>query len=520
MHTLLNPTGTVAGDPEELKAIDNVIASNREEPLLIGSIKSNMGHSEPSSGICSIIKVLLAFNNGCVPPNINFTEARQSIKGITEGRLKVVLETTPLNKPYAATNCFGFGGANVHVLFKMHEKLKSKVIESAIPRLVCWSGRTEDSVNHMFEELAKHPFDSEFLALMGNIQRQNISGFVHRGYGVFTKGENGCGRCLKSSISNFNGDRRPVVWLFGGMGSQWCQMGKDLMKIRVFRDTMRRLNGFLKAKAIDFIDIITSEDPKVIESNIIHPFVGITGIQIGLVNVLREMNIEPDYIIGHSAGEVACGYADGGLTEEQTILMAYYRGYVCLKNNKTKGMMAAFGIGYKEVAPMLPPDIDAPVHNSSTSCTVSGPYESVKKFVEEATNKGIFARSIDTGHMAFHSRYVAAFRQDLTMFLKDIVPSPKKRTDKWISTSVPAEDWGTGDSVYCSAEYSANNLCGNVLFEESTQLLPPSSIFIEIGPHAILSSVIKKSLPESIQIGLTKRGEFEGTTYLLRALGE
>lgn len=479
-----------------------------------------MGHSEPSSGICSIIKVLLAFNNGCIPPNINFTKAKKSIKGIAEGRLKVVLETTPLQKPYAATNCFGFGGANVHVLLKVNEKEKPKVKESVIPRLVCWSGRTEESVNYMLEELTKHPLDSEFLALLDNIQAKNISGFVHRGYGVFANGENGNGRCLKSGVSNFNGDRRPVVWLFGGMGSQWFQMGKDLMKIPVFRDTIKRLHGFLKPKAIDFMQIITSDDPKVLEASIIHQFIGITGIQIGLVNILREINIEPDYIIGHSAGEVACGYADGGLTEEQTILMSYYRGYVCLKNNKTKGMMAAFGISYKEVLPMLPPDIDAPVHNSSTSCTVSGPYESVKKFVEEATAKGIFARSVDTGNMAFHSRYVTSFRQDLVAFIKDIIPNPKKRTEKWISTSVLADDWGTGDSVYCSAEYSANNLCGNVYFEENTQLLPPTSIFIEIGPHAILSSVIKKSLPDSIQIGLTKRGELEGTIYLLRALGE
>lgn len=479
-----------------------------------------MGHSEPSSGICSIIKVLLAFNKNCIPPNINFTSAKKSITGITEGRMKVVLEPTPITKPYAATNCFGFGGANVHVLFKANEKKIAKANDSGIPRLVFWSGRTEESVALMFSEISKTPIDIEFLALLDNIQQTNITGFVHRGYGIFANGEDGNGRCIKSSISNFNGDKRPVVWLLGGMGSQWCQMGKDLMKISIFRDTILRLNGFLKPKAVDLVDIITSSDPKVLEGSIINSFVGITGIQIALINILRTLNIEPDFIIGHSAGEVASGYADGGLNEEQTILMAYYRGYVCLKNNKTKGLMAAFGIGYKEVLPMLPPDVDAPVHNSSTSCTISGPSESVKKVVEEATKKGIFARTLETNNMAFHSRYVASFRQDLVTFLKDVISNPKKRSEKWISTSVPFEDWGKGDSVWCSAEYSANNLCGNVLFEESVEHLPPNSVVIEIGPHAIMQGILKKSLPNSIQVGLTKRGEVEGTVYLLRALGE
>lgn len=80
--------------------------------MLIGSVKSNMGHCEASSGICSITKVILAFEAGAVPPNMNFKQARKDIPALTEGRLKVCTEVTPLPGNLAAANSFGFGGAN------------------------------------------------------------------------------------------------------------------------------------------------------------------------------------------------------------------------------------------------------------------------------------------------------------------------------------------------------------------------------------------------------------------------
>lgn len=100
------------GDPEECRTLDRVFCTNRKDPLLIGSVKSNMGHCEASSGICSVTKVLLAFENGAVPPNLHFKTPRKDIPSLVEGRLKVCTEVTPLPGNLAAANSFGFGGAN------------------------------------------------------------------------------------------------------------------------------------------------------------------------------------------------------------------------------------------------------------------------------------------------------------------------------------------------------------------------------------------------------------------------
>lgn len=104
--------GTRVGDPEECRTLDRVFCTNRKEPLLIGSVKSNMGHSEASSGICSVTKVLLAFEEGAIPPNIHFDTPRKDIPSLVEGRLKVCSEVTPLPGNLVGVDSFGFGGAN------------------------------------------------------------------------------------------------------------------------------------------------------------------------------------------------------------------------------------------------------------------------------------------------------------------------------------------------------------------------------------------------------------------------
>lgn len=138
-------TGTVVGDPEECSALDNVFCPGRDKPLLVGSIKSNLGHTEASAGVSSVAKALLIFRNDTIPPNINFATVRENISALVEGRLKVATEITPLDGSYVSINSFGFGGANAHALLKKcaHQKVDNGQPKDAIPRLVLWSGRTE-----------------------------------------------------------------------------------------------------------------------------------------------------------------------------------------------------------------------------------------------------------------------------------------------------------------------------------------------------------------------------------------
>lgn len=131
-----------------MQSIENVFCPGRKEPLLIGSIKSNIGHTEPVSGLCSIAKVIIAMETRLIPPNINFNTPRKDVTALNNGRIKVIAEKTAWNGGIVGINSFGFGGANCHVLLDWNTKSKTKngIPEDDLPRLVVASGRTEEAV--------------------------------------------------------------------------------------------------------------------------------------------------------------------------------------------------------------------------------------------------------------------------------------------------------------------------------------------------------------------------------------
>lgn len=517
--------GTIAGDIEECKAIDNTICKKRKEKLLVGSVKSNCGHTEPASGIASIAKVILTMENNLIPPNINFERPREDVEALKTGRLRVVLEPTTLPKPYVGINSFSFGGANSHALLKQFDKQKTTTgIDcdiSTIPRLVTWSGRSEKAVNLFFDDLEKRPLDKEYLALVQGAQAGGIQGMVFRGYSIFASGNGSQGppSVIKKSVQHYGGVKRPVVWVFSGMGSQWVGMGKALMQLPVFAQSIQRSHNTLKPSGIDLINVITSDDPLMFDY-ILHSFVGIAAIQIALVDVLRALNVTPDFIIGHSVGELGCAYADNCMTAEQMILAAYYRGKVSAEGDKIKGSMAAVGSSFKDLKPLLPKSIDIACHNSSDSCTISGPCEDIADFVKVLKSKNIFAREVACSNIAYHSRYIAQFGPDLLKYLKHILPKPMLRSNKWISTSVPKSKWLTQESKFSSAEYHTNNLLNSVLFEESSTFIPKNALTIEIAPHALLQSILRNSISGGVHIGLTRRNAENNVLVFLNALGD
>ncbi|KAL9890872.1 fatty acid synthase-like [Glossina fuscipes fuscipes] len=514
-------TGTKVGDPEECRAIDNALCSQRSTPLLVGSVKSNLGHTEAGAGVCSLIKACFAFETGKIAPNINFTKVKSEIPALAEGRMIVVSDITNLEKPYIGVNSFGFGGANAHALLKAFDKTKINqgIPDDDIPRLITWAGRTEESVNVVLDSIEGKPLDAEFISLLHNIQNEDVTGLVFRGYGIFAKDGNTSAKCLARQVDHYSGIKRPIVWVFSGMGSQWTEMGSSLMTIPQFRESIERCQKVLESKGINLIEILTSSDVTIFD-NILHSFVGIAAIQIGLVDLLRSLNIEPDYIIGHSVGELGCGYADGAFTPEQMILAAYYRGKVSLDIEKIKGSMAAIGMGYKKIVNMLPDKIEVACHNSADSCTISGPAEDVEKFVNELKSRGIFAKEVPCSNIAYHSRYIAHMGPELLKYLKKIIPNPKPRSSKWLSSSVPESDWHQDGRNLCSAEYHTNNLLNSVLFEETFALLPNNALTIEIAPHGLLQAILKRSMVNGVHISLTQRSNKSNDVFFLSAIGK
>jgi len=516
-------TGTKLGDPEELAAIDEAFAkrTGRSKTLTIGSVKSNMGHAEAASGMASMAKILLSFENQKFPPNINLKSPRSDVAAFSEGRIKVATEVEDLNSEFIAMNSFGLGGGNAHSLFRGNPKVKSNfgVPDDDLGRMVLWSGRTEAAINAIFDDITQRPLDAEHIALLQNSQIQTTSANTYRGYGMFISDKaEGKAVCVKQNIQYFNGARRPIVFVFSGIGSQWLEMGGDLMKIPLFAQSIENCHNILMNKGIDLKNIITSSDEDMF-SNVLDSYVGIVAIEIALTDILKELNIVPDYIIGHSVGELGCAYADKCLTAEETILTAYARGEACRESKTIRGAMAAVGMNHVKLEEMMPENIDIACHNGEDSSTISGPVDSIYVFIDKLKEDKIFVKEVACSGVPLHSRYITEMGQNLHEKLKQIIKKPKVRSEKWLSSTYPEAMWNQNEAALCSAEYHTNNLLNPVLFQEVTELLPKDALLIEVAPSGLLKAILKRNIKEGVYVNLTERNPKDGCNHFMEALG-
>lgn len=506
-------TGTKAGDAQEVNSIVDVFCKGRRSPLLIGSVKSNMGHAEPASGVASLVKILMAMEAGVIPTNLHFKNPRLDIPGLSDGRLQVVDKNWKWNGGLVGVNSFGFGGCNVHVILRSNPKPKPPPAKSSIPRIIIASGRTPAAVTNFLQKVEKMPRDDEMVALLHDIHSQRIVGHPFRGFTVLSE-------TPVREVAEEPVDKREVWYIMSGMGTQWPGMGKALMGLDAFARSIHQSAAVLATEGVDLLNLIMNSTDDSVFDNVLHSFVTITATQIALIDLLNSLGLSPDGIVGHSAGELACAYADGCFTAEQTILAAYWRGRCVIECKPPKGAMAAISLTWEEAKAQAPPGVFAACHNGEDSVTISGLPDLVDKFVAELQAQGKFAKKVSSSNVAFHSKYIEEVGQKLRINLERIIPNPKPRTKRWRSTSIPESGWNSQLAATSSAAYHVNNLLSPVLFYEALQHIPENAIVIEIAPHALLQAVLKRSVPKScLNIGLVKKNIPDELGFFLGNIG-
>ncbi|GBN02031.1 Fatty acid synthase [Araneus ventricosus] len=509
-------TGTPAGDLVEMSAISEIFCPGREEPVLVGSVKSNMGHSEPASGLCGVVKLIISMEKSLIPPNLHFYNPNPNIKALVDGQVRIVTNPTPLEGEYAALNSFGIGGVNVHAVLKSNttERKPTQLEELSIPQLVLYSGRTEEGVQYLFDYLQNELPPREFFALLHKSVYSSSVRKQYRGYKLLVKDQE------FSEIKKLTSEDRPVWYIFSGMGTQWPCMAKHLMNLEDFAVSIRRSAEVLKPYGLDLIDLVTNEeknesDPR----NIIPAFVSIAAVQVALVDILKKIGITPDGIIGYSMGELGCAYADGSFTAEQTVLAAYWRGKAVVDSNLETGAMVALGITWSQANKCCPKDIFPSCHNAEDSVTISGPKHSVKAFVDVLKSENVFVREVDCFGYAFHSQYIFPAVGKLQTALQKVITNPKPRTSRWISSSYPKEEWVEPSAKLAGASYFVHNLVSPVLFHEALHHVPKDAIVIEIAPHHQLQAILQGVIgPDAEYVVLMERN-VDNAVHLLSSLG-
>lgn len=502
-------TGTTVGDPIEAGAISNAISKKRSltNPLLIGSAKTNLGHLEVASGMAGLLKAILCLQHRAVPANLHYKTPNPNIP-FKEWNLKVADQYTTIQSTdepiFVGINSFGFGGANAHVL--LEEYIPSKKQQSAntlVPPLII-SAKTENSLNRLAEQMLalieQHHNDyynfawsafnhrdlhKERLAVYGHTHESIINSLksyiVNRELNSITK----------IAVSSKNSPK--IALIYSGNGSQWSGMGAKLIKeSALFKKTIEEID-ILWQQLADFsiLDELTNplDNNRLEQTEIAQPL--LFAIQVGISKILIEMGILVSATAGHSVGEVAAAWMSGALDLEQAVKVIFERSYAQGKT-KGSGKMAAVMLSKEKITEYLDKygfssKITVAGVNSPKSVTISGNYEPLILLKEILEKDGVLFKLLDLDY-AFHSYHMDGIKDLVIDNLSSLTPS-KTKID-FISTVTGSKLSGTA----LSATYWWRNIRDEVKFNSAINNLLERDIglFIEVGPHLILSKYIEQ----------------------------
>ncbi|XP_070380763.1 fatty acid synthase-like [Dermacentor albipictus] len=516
-------TGTKVGDPREMAAVSRFFCvPERKRPLKIGAVKSNAGHAEGASSISTISKVIILMEAGMIPPNLHFKDPNPSISCLHDGSIEVISKVTPFEGGLVGINAFGFGGTSVHAILESNPGPHVDTMtreKPELPRLVLMAGRSEDSLRKTLDRLeADGPYPDSAYAILNRVGQPSVKQFPFRGYALIPV--DGSQKAVTKVVEEVLPAKRPLWFVFTGMGCQWNGMARQMMQFDVFARSIHASHDLLARNfGLDLIDLVTSVEPRGPES-VANVLVSIVAIQVALVDVIYALGLRPDGIVGHSLGEIASAYADGGLTAEQAMLCAYWRGRCTDVGNLPRGAMAAVGLTWEEAKRRGRNGVEAACHNAEDSVTVSGPEDAIFDLVKELQEEKLFARVVNTMNVAFHSTHMRRVGPALLKEYKQVVLAPKPRGKNWVSSSVPESRWKEPLAQHCSPEYFVNNLVSPVLFCEALRHVPRDAIVVEIAPHCLLLSILRRALgPGASCVGLMKR-DTDNHSFFLGSLGK
>ncbi|MEO1084406.1 MAG: type I polyketide synthase, partial [Acidobacteriota bacterium] len=544
-------TGTSLGDPIEATALGNVLgrADGRARDLVVGSIKSNFGHTEAAAGVAGLLKVVLALKHRTIPPTLNF-EAANPLLADDSLRLHIPTEAMDWPRPdvplVAGVSGFGFGGTNAHLVVEEARFEASLPAAQEAPselpavRLLPLSARSEHSLRQLADDWASYlaggdiPLDDAI-----HTARHRRTHFEHRlavsagdvdelagRLARFAKGDVPGGLSVGHSPS---GRRPQLVFAFAGQGFYQAGMGSELAAAEpVFREVLDACDrSFRRHVEWSLIEEMwrPEESSRLHEVDVAQP--AIFTMQVALATLYRSYGVEPTAIVGQSLGEVAAAHISGALDLDDAVDVIYHRCRL-LKTVAGQGKVAVVGLSREDTEAVLVDFGDRVVvaGNSSPHTTVvAGDVAPVEALLEALEAREIFCRAVVGIEAAAHSPQMDPLRGPLVEHLSGIQPK---------STSVPffstvATRRMRGEQL--DPEYWGRNLREPFRFAEVVErlLTGRQDTFLELSPHPMLRDPIRQCMAKVDRTGHAMaarrrdRGEVEhlqDTLGQLYALGQ
>ncbi|KAL3430177.1 hypothetical protein BDV09DRAFT_199896 [Aspergillus tetrazonus] len=510
-------TGTPQGDPIEMQAIAQTVASARRDgdvgPLYVGSVKPNVGHTEGAAGLAGIIKVVLCLEAGIIPAVTGLTTVNPELR-LTEWNIALPQENMAWPQARvrrASVNSFGFGGANAHAILEdtksflqMHHVPGRDVTE---PRQSLGDIRSDDADGN--ERLRLFVLSTHDRAGIPRVADSYTSYFMTNSPSQNSESTATGSLCHILATRRSHLDFRSYV--LAGTEPEWLeQLGKpqDLTVQRVsaqnkiaFSEPVEepKSPGYVWSDW-KIVDLLLGADAETL-ARPEHAQPVCTALQIALVDLLSDWGIQPGAVVGHSSGEIGAAYAAGIISADEAMYIAFHRGSLSAavaSRNGVEGSMLAAGLSESEANRYLAnidcaDEVTVACINSPRSVTFSGSKPSIAGLHDVLTRDGKFSRILRTG-IAYHSAYMAVIAPDLDHALARL-------PERTLPASVPMYSSVTEEAVGNSGlnrSYWVKNMLQPVRFARALQNLLTSgtqySAILEIGPSKTLQGPIQQIL--------------------------
>ncbi|MGW0517513.1 SDR family NAD(P)-dependent oxidoreductase [Crossiella sp. NPDC003009] len=494
-------TGTRLGDPIEVQALLATYGQERDTPLLLGSIKSNMGHAQAAAGAAGIIKMIYALRNGIAPRSLHSDHPTGHVDW-TEGAVELLpaqRDWPEVDRPRrAAVSSFGISGTNAHVILEQPPAIESTVdtVTPDVPLPLVVSGKSEAALQARIEQLSGLPITVE---LAHSLATTRVA-FEHRAVlcegAVLAKGRVTEGR---------------TAFVFSGQGSQRLGMGRELYeRFPVFA---KAFDAVLAEFGPDLREVVWGEDAELLNQTG-HAQRALFALEVALFRLVESWGVRPDFLVGHSIGEVSAAHVAGvlSLTDACALVTARARLMQALPNG---GAMVAVQATEAEVEPQLTEGVAIAAINSPEGVVLSGAEDAVLALAEVLAGQGHKTKRLAVSH-AFHSPLMepmlAEFKTviDRLNYAEPVIP---------VVTTLTGRRAG-GDDLRTPA-YWAAQVRDTVRFADAVTVLAAAKVtrFLELGPDGSLCAAVRSSLETGVTAAPALRGGVAEDEALLRGLG-
>ncbi|MFE3755146.1 SDR family NAD(P)-dependent oxidoreductase [Nocardia tengchongensis] len=504
-------TGTPVGDPLELRAIGRAYGQveGRTEPLGVGSVKGQLGHTEAASGIASVIKSALALTHRTIAPQGWLNEPNPDIP-FQELGLALQTEAQPVppeTRMTVAVNGFGYGGTNAHAILQEYAPADAPVREPKHHGVLPISARTDTAARELargFAELVAAGAEPARLAEAAWTRRHHHGVRAGLTFGDdadlvralidFAGGEGRTAKVIARKVAE-------PVFVFTGMGPQWWAMGRQLLTAGgAFAAEAARIDVvFREISGWSIVEeLLRDEDESRVTSTAVAQPANFL-IQVALVAQLDELGIRPAAVVGHSVGEVSAAYVTGMLSLRDALLVSFHRARLQATTAGSGGMLAV-GLAPAAALELIDGDelVSIAAINSPGAVTLAGNEQRLDEIAESLTEQGIFARRLQV-EVPYHSYLMDPILDELTAALAELTLADP-RIPLWSTVTGARVTTGDWDAAYWCA-----NVRQPVRFADAITALVSagSRVFLEVGPHPVLGANIREILIGANETGTT-----------------